>query len=661
MKCKQPGHFARTCTSKPVVSNHNHLNTLLGDSDSEECISNSPNSEWQLPGSDSDSEDEPLSLKRAKYEDKKISTKTASKNQATKFVSAQHQLVPTTLSQRNETPLYSSKSAEYGANQQWNRLCEYWNALVKTGKVFLKAPELFEPDIFDNISPQMLSQQMENLLFEVSHLQRAHLLSIYIEQLLPTSKDLTHYDGGTLKGYLDDIVRKMKTVECKSQRLSSFYGNWSWKNNAEYKILNETLKNKIIREDIKFRGQKQPNAFTSDSISMKSWKLLISETLAKRNSYKQHNDLENYIKTNASLCVLIHTQFCGCRSQQEIANFIVTDFTDHSKHCIEFKLSGDFKTRKLVNFKFTDRMSSFIFGEENCEPFRVFLYNRPPGALNRFFLYHIPSGRFGDNVLLSAKKPIGPKPLAKAVQKQVQTLLQDGRIMEGLYTNTSLRKGLTDRLALAGVPTVLVDLAVGHFNSKGGSTSSVFGDTPNLNSYLSLWKQTNTRKKIGLLLYVESLTWKDIVDEDAFLTHYRNAFPECNKKTHHAQPQITVKQVVVTDNVIDFDQFEFDDILLGQNKHPHAIDIQEKPSLSPLPLGDTHASNEIFDVDSYPDELFLSLLTPPELKKNVQQPQQQNYAQNNTAMAYNMSAAPVIQIHGGTVNISFGFDPNSRL
>ena len=62
-------------------------------------------------------------------------------------------------------------------------------------KVFLKVPELFEPDIFNNISPQMLSQQMENLLFEVSHLQRAHLLSIYIEQLLPTSKDLTHYDG----------------------------------------------------------------------------------------------------------------------------------------------------------------------------------------------------------------------------------------------------------------------------------------------------------------------------------------------------------------------------------------------------------------------------------------------------------------------------------
>ena len=54
----------------------------------------------------------------------------------------------------------------------------------------------------------------------------------------------------------------------------------------------------------------------------------------------------------------------------------------------------------------------------------------------------------------------------------------------------------------------------------------------------------------------------------ALLESYRNAFAECNKNTAHTQPQITAKQVVVTDNVIDFDQFGFDDILLGQNKHP---------------------------------------------------------------------------------------------
>ena len=81
------------------------------------------------------------------------------------------------------------------------------------------------------------------------------------------------------------------------------------------------------------------------------------------------------------------------------------------------------------------------------------------------------------------------------------------------------------------------------------------------------------------MLYVESLAWKDFVDEDDFLSHYRNAFPEFNQKTQHAQPQLTVKQVqpqltvkqvVVTDNVLDFDQFEFGGTLLSQNNHLHA-------------------------------------------------------------------------------------------
>jgi hypothetical protein len=341
-----------------------------------------------------------------------------------------------TLSQRHQRQFYTSKSAENGANQQWNRFCRFWNDLLKTGKVTKTNTELFEPAVFDNISPEMLAQPMEQLIFQVSHLQRAHLLSIYFEQLTPTTRDLTHYDGGTLKGYVDDVVRKLKAQECKSQRLSSYYGNWSWKSNCEYEILNDTLESKILEEDDRFRGQKLQNACTSDSISMKSWKLLVSETTAKRDRYKSSNDLENYIKTNASLCVLIHTLFCGCRAQQEIVNFILKDFTDHSKFCIEFKLSGDFKTRKLINFKFTDRMSSFIFGEQNCEPFRIFLYNRPPNAIDRFFLYHMHSARFGEKILLAAAKQIGPKVLAKAVQNKVRSLVAGGYVMDGLYTNT---------------------------------------------------------------------------------------------------------------------------------------------------------------------------------------------------------------------------------
>jgi hypothetical protein len=601
MRCKQPGHGARFCPSKSHPD-FNPLNALFGDSDSDET----------------DSEES--------FKNDCLKPKPSKSSKTSEPITQQQHRVKT-LSERHAKQVYASKSAEYGANQQWNRLCRFWNELARTDEVANKSAALFEPDVFDNISPEMLTQPIESLLFQVSHLQRAHLLSIYIEQLSPTAKGLTHYDGSTLKGYIDDIVRKLKAEECKNQKLSSYYGNWSWKTNCEYRILNDTLASKIIEEDARFRGQKQANACTSDSISMKSWKLLVSETTAKRDRYKAAGDLENFIKTNASLCVLIHTLFCGCRAQQEIANFIVSDFKDLGKFCIEFKLSGDFKTRKLINFKFTDRQSSFIFGEENCEPFRIFLYNRPPNAIDRLFLYHMPSARFGEKVLLSAAKQIGPKVLAKSVQNEVESLVAGGFIMEGLYTNTSLRKGLTDRLALAGVPTVLVDLAVGHFNSKGGRTSSVFQDTPNLNTYLSLWKQTNTRKKIAFLIYQMNMCWKDIADDDDFLKCYQTSFP-------------------------NFDAYG--EIL--PQPEVEAIKIRNIPS--PLPSTAVHDSSDMFQLDSFPDELFLSFLTPPELKRKQQPTQQQNFAQNNTSMAFNTSMAPILHIHGGNVSINFSSAKN---
>ena len=119
---------------------------------------------------------------------------------------------------------------------------------------------------------------------------------------------------------------------------------------------------------------------------LKSWKLLIDRTFQKRDSYQNNNDLANFIKTNASLCVHIHTLFCGCRAQEEISHLIVQDFKDHSPNCIEFKLSGDFKTHKLgANFNFLDRESSFIFLQKYCDPFRIFMYYRRPSEIDRFF------------------------------------------------------------------------------------------------------------------------------------------------------------------------------------------------------------------------------------------------------------------------------------
>ena len=242
-----------------------------------------------------------------------------------------------------------------------------------------------------------------------------------------------------------------------------------------------------------------------------------------------------------------------------------------------------------MNFKFTDRTSSFIFGEENCEPFRVFLYNRPPGALDRLILYHIPSGRFGDKVL-SAKKPTGPKPLAKAVQKQVQALLQDGRIMEGLYTQTlHWEKGWLTGLHSQVFQLSLLILQLATSIQKGAALLQFLGTHQIWTVILACGNRQTQGKRLAFCfmssLWLGRTLWMKMIFLPTTAMHSLNAI----KKTQHAQHQITVKQVVVTDNVLDFDQFEFDDTLLSQNKHPHAIDIQEQSSLSPLPLGDTHA------------------------------------------------------------------------
>ena len=652
MRCKRPGHGARYCPSKTSLpsgcaldeektgeSNKRNYADIFGSpSSSEDSIQD--NCIFGVPYSSHSKHDTPDNNSRPLLK-KLITSIPDSKPPAqSTFPEA------STLSQRHQEKEYQSKSAEYKANQQWKRFVKWWEDLKATGAVSKRDPHFLEPEVFDNLSDNELSNSLDSLMFHIDHLQRAHLISLYVEQLTPIEKGSTHLDGGTIKGYVDAIVRKLWSVERTNRQLSSRYGNWSWKQNNEYVIVEKTIKHKVETEDTKYRGQKQKGSMTSDSVTIKSWKLLIDSIFTKRDKYKHKNDLSNFIKTNASLCVHIHTLFCGCRAQDEITNLIVKDFVDHTPNCIEFRLSGDFKTRKLgANFNFIDRLSSFIFSEKYCDLFRIFMNFRAPNSIDRFFLYHQPSARFGDKILLSQAKPIGPKPLSQAVKKEITKLVEEGLIASGIYSNTSLRKGLSDALSLAYVPPVIVDLAVGHFNSKSGQTSVAFTSTPNLTSYVSLWKQAITRKKIALLLFDSSLKWQDICDKDAFHSVYKTHFPGDFHPTH--APSLENE---------DSDNFCF------ENEIP-----------SPLPLRSTQPlSASRFNEDEYPDELFLAFLTPPELRTSQQpapvpsffqqQPApHQSFAQRNTAVQSSITMAPVIHIHGGTVTFNFGAGPNTSI
>ena len=439
---------------------------------------------------------------------------------------------------------FTSKSAETGARQLWNRLCSWW----EKDKHLLVQKGFFKPEIFSDVSSDLLLGNMYELMFTVSHLQRAHLLALFVKSMVPKKNNISHLDGKSIKNYVDAIARQIRFFESQNHKLSSLYGNWSWSDDNQYQPLREAMSIKIRNEDKKFRGLKKKNGRTSDSITAYSFRMLIRKTLEKRDKYAAVGDLDHFVKTNASAVVHITMYFCGCRAQTKIADFIITDFKDHTLNCIEFDMSGDFKNRKLTSsYSFVQRESSFILGEFYCDPIRIFLYKRPPDLkINRFFLYARPSARFGDDYWL-ASKPIGPTPLGGAVNSEIQTLIVEGLIADGTYTNTSLRKGLTDRLGWAGVPSMLIDSAIGHFCTQKGDIAAGFTQTQNLPFYVGMIKEPITRKKLALLLFDDSLSWKDIYNEDDYHQAYNNYFPN-NRKCSQTKQTTRILSPAVPSN-----------------------------------------------------------------------------------------------------------------
>jgi len=543
---------------------------------------------------------------------------------------------------------YKSSSSKKGACQHWNRLCLWWDA-NKSAAI----PELLNlPDIFPHTSSSQLTKPISEVMFRTTHLQRAHLLSAYAKTLMPKKENLTHLSGNSIKNYIDAIARKMRVIENQKLTTSSFYGNWSWSTDNQYQILRDTISKKVNKEDKQFRGKKEKSQNLSDSITSRSWRVLIKKTLEKWDRFRELGDLPSFIKTNASVCVHIITYFCGCRVQQEVADVCAFDFTDLSPNLIRFDQSGDSKTRKLTsNYTFVERESCFIFGQIYCNPLRIFLNKRPPNSIDRFFLYALPSARFDHSIWLTAAMPIGLKPLSKAVKSEVDGLVTMNLIPAGNYSNTSLRKGLSTTLALAHVPPFLIDCMLGHHCSKTGNVASHFTSMPNLLPYTDVYKQELTRKKLGLILFDEQLTWFDISNEDLFHEAYMNYFPSDFKTANNAplpslvssNPEMSPMPAFELDGSLDLEKFDFDSFPC----------VSPKATSSPKTKPDSS--------DEW-DSLILSLVSPTRKPAPTSTNFQQSngpavppptYAQTNNAVSIAGHLAPNIHIHGGTVNFTF--------
>ena len=418
--------------------------------------------------------------------------------------------------------VFQPHNTKRNTNQHWNNFVKWWEARKQS----IVSENILDGDVFPDVSLAELLQDIQTVMLSAAHLQRGHILALYVTELKPKIKNLTHLDGGSIKNYVDGICRKLKECESKSTELAERYGSWSVWTHHHYSKLHEKTAIKVYQEDKENRGKKVTEPKTSEPITAATFQLLIQRTLEQAETHKSHGNLHLFVLKQAEAAVLIIVFFCGCRAQQETADIIFQDFTVFQRNLIRFKQSSTTKTRKLnKSFKFKERYPAWILGEY-CEPIHFFLEKRPAHACDRFFLYEQPSATFSSSVLLAANKPIGLGPLGASVKKNAAFLIKEGLLMPGTYSNTSLRKGLMDRLGIAGVPPLLADMAIGHFQSKDGDVLKGLSSIPNAGFYINLMKSSVTQKKLALLLYDLTLKWDDVYDEDNFNNIFRQICPE---------------------------------------------------------------------------------------------------------------------------------------
>ena len=132
------------------------------------------------------------------------------------------------------------------------------------------------------------------------------------------------------------------------------------------------------------------------------------------------------------------------------------------------------------------------------------------------------------------------------------------------------------------------------------------------------------KEKIDLLLFHLTTTWKDIWDEDHFHSFYKRLFPgdynsavASTSQNNEEATFLTVSPMAGKNTPTPPFNFTDSDLMCFDNEplSPHG----DQPT---IPLAMSR-----FDEDSYPDELFLSLLTPPDVHRTQKPVSNQNFAQ----------------------------------
>ena len=144
---------------------------------------------------------------------------------------------------------FGSSNTKSNTKNHWKNFCKWWD---DNSESFNSDLDAFPKKIFQQKGrANLFSKPCEVIMFQVTHLQWAHILKHYVKSLQPKVDGDKALKGNTIKNYLDAIQRKMHQMEREDNSLYSWYGNWAWsQNDSPYLIVKTAIDDYVMREAV---------------------------------------------------------------------------------------------------------------------------------------------------------------------------------------------------------------------------------------------------------------------------------------------------------------------------------------------------------------------------------------------------------------------------
>jgi hypothetical protein len=379
----------------------------------------------------------------------------------------------------------------------------------------------FPPDKFKDAAFVRTLQEQSGVegFLVMSHVQRAEILKQFVKTIKSKNGDL-HLRAKSIKGIVDGLVREIKLIEGQNDDLLTKYGDWSWKKHCAYVIVVQSLKEVCLQKEVPNAANFRPSQ-TADV--MQFWEFEQCQQLCISKIANSSTFREKLIMTQHYVMQTIG-KFCGARAIGEIHDMRTSDFTELDVYWLEYFPSNYGKTvRVKSDFSIAPRFSSFICGRANCDAVRLLCSHRNTDASNYLFLKVLNNVKETEEIWF-ANQRVGEGKIGKALSPYAEELVTMNVFDKGHYTNTSIRKLVTEVLALKGTPEVIVSSAIGHYSSSGASYEGGFRDS-NLGNYMCQWSRPLLRKKIAVMMLKKEVKWADVQDQKFYAEYVAQNSP----------------------------------------------------------------------------------------------------------------------------------------